>query len=68
MTSNTVPGRQLSRTGQAAAHQQDGAGSAESDFFEPLTVSSLIVPGHGGRMYFAANEGFIPLQVKPATS
>jgi hypothetical protein len=38
------------------------------DVFEPLTVNSLIVPGYGGRMYFPANEGFITLQVKPATS
>jgi hypothetical protein len=39
---------------------------AESDFFEPLTFNSLIVPGYGGRMYYPTNEGFITLQVKPA--
>lgn len=38
---------------------------AESDFFEPLTFNSLIVPGYGGRMYYPTNEGFITLQVKP---
>jgi hypothetical protein len=27
----------------------------------------LMVPGYGSRMYFPANEGFITLQVKPAT-
>ena len=39
---------------------------AESDFFEPLTFNSLIVPGYGGRMYYPTDEGFITLQVKPA--
>ena len=40
---------------------------AESDFFEPLTINSLIVPGYGGRMYYPTNSGFITLQVKPST-
>ena len=39
---------------------------AESDFFEPLTFNSLIVPGYGSRMYYPTNEGFIILQIKPA--
>lgn len=39
---------------------------AESDFFEPLTFNSLIVPGYGGRMYYPTDEGFIAFQVKPA--
>ncbi|MGA9373104.1 MAG: hypothetical protein WBV53_14735 [Solirubrobacterales bacterium] len=38
---------------------------AESDFFEPLTFNSLIVPGYGGRMYYPTNSGFITLQVRP---
>jgi hypothetical protein len=41
---------------------------AESDFFEPLTVNSLIVPGYGGRMYFPTNTGFMILQVGPAAT
>ena len=40
---------------------------AESDFFEPLTVNSLIVPGYGGRMYYPTNTGFMILQARPAT-
>lgn len=39
---------------------------AESDFFEPLTVNSLIVPGYGGRMYYPTDTGFMVLQVRPA--
>ncbi|MEZ4823436.1 MAG: hypothetical protein R2942_13950 [Ignavibacteria bacterium] len=38
---------------------------AESDFFEPLTINSLIVPGFGGRFYFPTANGFIILQVVP---
>ena len=38
---------------------------AESDFFEPLTFNSLIVPGYGGRMYYPTDSGFITLQVRP---
>lgn len=39
---------------------------AESDFFEPLTINSLVVPGYGGRCYFPTNLGFLTLQVRPA--
>lgn len=39
---------------------------AESDYFEPLTFNSLIVPGYGGRMYYPTNRGFITLQVRPS--
>ena len=38
---------------------------AESDFFEPLTINSLIVPGYGGRMYYPTDSGFFILQVRP---
>ncbi len=38
---------------------------AESDFFEPLTFNSLIVPGYGGRAYYPTDKGFITLQVRP---
>lgn len=38
---------------------------AESEFFEPLSFNSLIVPGFGGRVYFPTGEGFITLQVMP---
>ena len=41
---------------------------AESDFFEPLTFNSLIVPGYGGRMYYPTDSRFITLQVRPAGS
>ena len=41
---------------------------AESDFFEPLTFNSLIVPGYGGRMYYPTDSGFITLQVRPAAA
>ena len=40
---------------------------AESDFFEPLTLNSLIVPGYGGRVYFPTDNGFLTLQVLPAS-
>jgi hypothetical protein len=40
---------------------------AESDFFEPLTQGSLLTPGFGGRIYFPSGNGFITLQVMPAT-
>ncbi len=39
---------------------------AESDFFEPLTINSLVVPAFGGRSYFPTRKGFITLQVMPA--
>ena len=41
---------------------------AESDFFEPLTVNSLVTPGYGGRIYFptAVGKGFYVLQAMPA--
>ncbi len=38
---------------------------AESDFFEPLTINSLIPPGFGGRFYFPTSSGFIVFQVLP---
>ena len=38
---------------------------AESDYFEPLTVNSLIVPGYGGRAYFPTDRGFVIFQVWP---
>lgn len=38
---------------------------AESDFFEPMTIGSLITPGFGGRVYFLTAKGFITLQVMP---
>jgi hypothetical protein len=41
---------------------------AESDFFEPLMVNSLVVPGFGGRCYFPTGKGFITMQVMPDTS
>ncbi len=39
---------------------------AESDYFEPLTFNSLIVPGYGGRMYYPTNERFLTLCVRPS--
>jgi hypothetical protein len=39
---------------------------AQSDFFEPLTIGSLLAPGFGGRVYFPTGKGFIVLQVMPA--
>jgi hypothetical protein len=41
---------------------------AASDFFEPLTFNSLIVPGYGGRMYYPTDTGFYTLQVRPAAA
>ncbi len=38
---------------------------AESDFFEPMTIGSLIKPGFGGRVYFPTGKGFLVLQVLP---
>ncbi len=29
-------------------------------------LSSLIVPGYGGRFYYPTNTGFLTLQVRPA--
>lgn len=40
---------------------------AESDFFEPLMINSLVAPGFGGRCYFPTGKGFITMQVMPAT-
>ena len=39
---------------------------AQSDFFEPLTINSLVAPAFGGRCYFPTRKGFITLQVMPA--
>ena len=41
---------------------------AQSDFFEPLTINSLVAPGFGGRVYYptAEGEGFYVLQPMPA--
>jgi hypothetical protein len=39
---------------------------AQSDFFEPMTLGSLITPGFGGRINFATGKGFNTMQVKPA--
>ena len=52
---------------QVTRRDSTGRILAESDFFEPLTVDSLIVSGYGGRIYSPTNEGFITLQMKPAT-
>jgi len=41
---------------------------AESEFFEPMTIGSLITPGFGGRFYFLTGKGFITMQVMPASS
>ena len=41
---------------------------AESSFFEPLTINSLVAPGFGGRVYFPTARGFITLQVMPAAA
>ena len=41
---------------------------AESDFFEPMTIGSLITPGFGGWVYFLTGKGFITLQVVPAAT
>lgn len=41
---------------------------AASDFFEPLTINSLIPPGFGGRWYFPMAKGFMVLQVMPAAA
>jgi hypothetical protein len=38
---------------------------AESDFLEPLTFNSLMVPGYGGRLYYPTDTGFYVLQVRP---
>ena len=39
---------------------------AASDFFEPLTLGSLVTPGYGGRIYFPTKEDFITMHVRPA--
>ena len=38
---------------------------AESDYFEPMTIGSLITPAFGGRVYFPTGKGFLTLQVLP---
>lgn len=40
---------------------------AESDFFEPITMNSLTMPGFGGRVYFPTIDEFIVLQPLPRT-
>jgi hypothetical protein len=42
--------------------------AAESNFFEPLTIGSLITPSFGGRVYFQTGKGFIALQAMPAAA
>ena len=41
---------------------------AESDFFEPMGLNGLIVPGFGGRAYYPTDTGIIILQVVPVAS
>ncbi len=41
---------------------------AESDFFEPMTIGSLITPGFGGRVYLLTGKGFITMEVMPAVA
>ena len=41
---------------------------AESSFFEPMNFNTLLIPGFGGRFYYLWAQGFIVLQVMPATS
>ena len=38
---------------------------AESDYFEPMALNTLVTPAYGGRFYYPAANGFIVLQVKP---
>lgn len=53
-------------TEQVTSHEAaSGRILAESNFFEPLTFNSLIVPGYGGRMYYPMESGFITLQARP---
>jgi hypothetical protein len=39
---------------------------AESDFFEPMNLGTLLTPGFGGRFHYMWDKGFIVLQVMPA--
>lgn len=39
---------------------------AESDYFEPMGINTLVTPAYGGRFYYPTANGFITLQVKPA--
>ena len=39
---------------------------AESDYFEPGLINTLVTPAYGGRVYYPAVNGFIALQVRPA--
>jgi hypothetical protein len=41
---------------------------AQSDYFEPLSIGSLVTPGFGGRVYFPTGKGFITMQVMPKPS
>jgi hypothetical protein len=38
---------------------------AESDYFEPMGLNTLVTPAYGGRFYYPAANGFIVLQVRP---
>ncbi len=38
---------------------------AESDYFDPMGLNTLVTPGYGGRFYFPAGDSVIVLQVKP---
>jgi hypothetical protein len=35
---------------------------AESDFFEPMNLNTMLTPGFGGRFYYMWDKGFIVLQ------
>lgn len=38
---------------------------AESDYFEPMGINTLVTPAYGGRFYYPVANGFIVLQVRP---
>jgi hypothetical protein len=38
---------------------------AESDYFRPMGLNTLVTPAYGGRFYYPIENGFIVLQVRP---
>ena len=76
-TARATPGATLEQLNQTSAptyrqqalwlEARTGRILAESSFFEPMNFNTLLTPGFGGRFYYMWDQGFIVLQVMPAS-
>ena len=67
ITRRHVEGRRLPGLLAPGLEEAVARGAVSAEEAATLTVDSLIVSGSGGRIYSPTNEGFITLQMKPAT-